>query len=83
VLDLPQKLFLCDPTQFSFLLWHGANNEGITKQLAEMLAGDTLLFRYCLEDGTTRDTTFKIANGKDAILSAIDARETHICELEA
>ncbi len=77
-LGLPKKLYICEPTQFSYLLWHGADEEGIHKQLGEILCGETLLLRYWLESGQYKETAFAISGGEEIIRQAIESRDTRI-----
>jgi hypothetical protein len=59
------------PKWVDFLIWHGKEGEGIAKNLVQLMEGKTVIFRYFLSTGGSKDTSFSLIGAAPAISEAI------------
>ena len=60
-----------EPKWVNFLMWHGKEDEGIANDLVQIIQGDTIVFRYYLTTGGSKDTSFTLNGAASAISEAI------------
>lgn len=83
------RFFFWEPGFVNIAVWHGEADQGLSKVLRDLLHGSTVVVRYPVGTGGTRDVTFTLRGSHEAIAEALDLPpsltappEAHQLELE-
>lgn len=60
-----------EPKWVNFLVWHG-KDQPLTGTLRDFMEGKSVIFRYYLATGGSKETAFDLRGGKDAIAQAVE-----------
>jgi hypothetical protein len=60
-----------EPKWVNFLVWHGKESEGRSATIDQLMLGKSLTVRYYLFTGGHKETTFTLANARQAITAAL------------
>ena len=53
-------------------LWYGKSSEGLSKFIAQLMTGKSLLVRYCFEDSKAGSSQFSLSGAKEALDTALN-----------
>lgn len=70
-LRLGLDLYQWEPRWINFSIWHGTGAEGRSVKLRELMAGQTVVFRYYLGSGGSRETSFSLEGAGPVIAEAL------------
>jgi len=70
------KTYFWEPSFINWQIWHGKVNEGIAPIITQMMKGNSLLIRYPVGTGGTRDVYFTLNNSESAISGALGFKLT-------
>lgn len=65
------QAFAWEPKWVNFLIWHGKESEGRSKNLDQLMQGKSVVFRYYLFTGGYKETTFPLDGAGPVIASAL------------
>ena len=70
-MGLGLQAFAWEPKWVNFLVWHGKESEGRSETLNQLMQGKTVVVRYYLFTGGSKDTTFTLEGAGPAIANAL------------
>jgi hypothetical protein len=73
---LGMNLYEWEPKWINFVLWHGKEKDGWSKDLINFMEGQSIVFRYYLPTGGYKETTFSLDGAASSIAKAIDITAT-------
>lgn len=65
-------LYRWEPRWVNFSIWHGKEDEGRSVQLAELMSGQSVVFRYFVGTGGYKETSFTLVGAATTIAEALD-----------
>ena len=68
---LPGFYYELEPDWFGFRIWHGKDDDGISRDIINLMMGNTLLVEFHLQKYGKQDVSFTLSGANAAIASAI------------
>lgn len=69
--NLGVRIYAWEPKWVNFVIWHGKEDEGRSAKLKALMSGQSVVFRYTLATGGSKETTFSLDGAGPAIAEAL------------